>query len=341
MLEYTKPGAARIYVGKTPDRPSRSQEEIEGILIELAREGQVVVRLKGGDPMIFGRGGEEAQAVARAGILFEIVPGVSSAAAVPAYAGIPLTHRSHASAVAIITGHEDALKGETPIDWEALARGPETLVFLMGVKRIAEITKSLIEAGLPAKTPVAVIARGTLPGQRTVTGTLATISRRVEKAAIEPPAVTVIGEVVRYHEALNWFESKPLFGKRVLVTRPPSQAREFGGWLRMLGAEPVYFPTIRIDPPTSWEGFDRALESIGSFDWMVFTSRNGVEAFSERIRARGVHSRRFAAVKICAIGAKTAESLISAGLWVDFTPPERFESEALAQGMLAIEDFKG
>src|SRR5438067_2160666 len=263
-LDGARPGAELRYVGKEPGGKSMAQDEINAALAELARSGRTVVRLKGGDPFVFGRGGEEAQALAAAGIPFEVVPGVTAGVAAPAYAGIPVTHRDDASAVAFVTGHEDPAKGEGALDWRALAAFPGTLVLYMGVKRLGLIAERLVEAGRSPEEPVAVVERGTLPSQRTVSGSLRDIAARVTDAGIEPPAVTVIGQVARLHDALAWVEQRPLFGKQVVVARARAQASGLADRLRTLGATVVEAPAIRIVPRPAAE-VDSAVDRIGEF----------------------------------------------------------------------------
>ncbi|MDQ3639644.1 MAG: uroporphyrinogen-III C-methyltransferase, partial [Actinomycetota bacterium] len=292
LLRYAKPGAERVYVGKKPGEPTMPQEEINKLLVDLGRSGKTVVRLKGGDPYVFGRGGEEALALIGAGLPFEVVPGVTSGIAAPAYAGIPVTHRGVATSVAFVTGHEDPAKGHQDVDWTRLANGADTLVLYMGVGRLAEISTSLISAGKNPDTPVAVIRWGSLPEQRTITGTLEDIAERVAEAGLKPPAITIVGEVANLREAgLDWYERRPLFGRRVVVTRARAQAGELSIELEALGAEAVEFPTIEIASPEDFGPLDDAIHALDSFDWLVFTSVNGVEAFVERLRHHGLDLR--------------------------------------------------
>ncbi len=285
FLKFAPPYAEQIYVGKKGGDHTMSQEEINRLLVEKGRE-HMVVRLKGGDPFVFGRGGEEAQVLVAAGIPFEVVPGVTAAIAVPAYAGIPLSHRDYAASMAFITGHErgDKAESESKIAWDKLATGVGTLVFFMGVKNLPEICSSLIAHGRASDTPVAVIRWGTTPEQQTVTGTLRDIADRVAEAKLKPPAITVVGEVVRLRDELNWFEQRPLFGRRVVVTRAREQASEFKAVLTELGACCIEFPTIDIEPPPSWEPLDAAINALAAYDWVIFTSVNGVAFFMERLR---------------------------------------------------------
>jgi uroporphyrinogen III methyltransferase / synthase len=341
LLAYAHPEAELVYVGKKPGNPSISQEEINALLVKLGRVGKTVVRLKGGDPYVFGRGGEEACVLVEAGLPFEVVPGVTSGIATPAYAGIPVTHRNVATSVAFITGHEDPTKGQQDVDWKRLANGAETLVLYMGVGRLREISSELISGGRDPETPVACVRWGTLPEQETVTGTLTDITDRVEEAGLKPPAITVIGDVVSLRdEGLDWFERKPLFGRRIVVTRARAQAGELSRELETLGAEVFEFPTIEIKPPEDFGALDEAISGLDSFDWIVFTSVNGVESFVERLR---YHGRDLRAVprwsKIAAIGPATALKVEGAGLRVDVTP-EEYKAEALI-GALTEDSLAG
>jgi uroporphyrinogen III methyltransferase/synthase len=329
ILNYINQDAEFIYAGKRGGRHTMTQDEINLELVRLAREGMTVCRLKGGDPFVFGRGGEEAEVLAAHGIEFEIVPGISSAIAAPAYAGIPLTHRKYSSTFAVIPGYEDTTKPESAIDWAKLATGVGTLVFLMAVKNIEDLTAKLIENGRPASTPVAVIRWGTRADQRTIVSTLGELAAVVREGEIKPPAVFVVGEVVRLRETLNWFEKKPLFGQRILVTREHS-----GGFepLVEMGAEVIEFPTIRIVPPESWDDLDAALHGAVSgerkYDWIVFTSGNGVGFFFDRMRTLGLDIRDLRGIKVCAVGAKTAERIAERVIRVDLVP-EEFRAEGL------------
>ncbi len=330
LLSHARPGAELIYVGKTTDRHTLTQEQINALLVEQGLAGKRVVRLKGGDPFVFGRGGEEADDLVAAGIPFEVLPGVTSAIAAPAYAGIPVTHRGVASSFAVITGHEDPSKETTSIDWEHLAKGVDTLVFLMGTGRLREIAQRLIEHGRPPATPAAVIEWGTLPRQRTAAGNLATIADAVREAGIEPPAVTVVGEVARLREGLRWFDARPLFGKRVLVTRTRQQASELVRALAAQGAEPVELPTIEIVPAYDEAELAAAIADLKSsaYAWVVFTSANAVELFGQRIDAAGLDARAFGRARIAAIGPGTAEALRKRGLRADLVP-DRYVAEGL------------
>src|SRR5439155_19036813 len=293
-----------------------------------------VVRLKGGDPFVFGRGGEEAEALRTAGLPFEVVPGVTSAVAVPAYAGIPVTHRGLASTFAVVTGHEDPEKPESSIDWAKLATAVDTLVFLMGTKTLPEIVEKLIANGRGPDSPAAVIRWGTTPEQRMVTGTLGNIAARVEEAGISPPAITVVGEVIGLREKLSWFESRPLFGKRVLITRTRRQASRLARLLAAEGAIPIELSAIEIEPSADADAVRNAIDALaaGGYTWAVFTSVNGVELWFEHLRERGLDARAFAATKVAAIGPATAEALAERGIVADVVP-EEYVAEAVVEAL--------
>ena len=339
FLDYARENAERIYVGKEGGKHTLGQEQINELMVAKAEQGLKVVRLKGGDPFIFGRGGEEAQVLVKSGISFEVIPGVSSAIAVPAYAGIPLTHREHTSTVAFITGHEDPAKEASDIAWDKIAAGAGTLVFLMGVGNLEKIALRLMEYGRAPETPVAVIRMGTMPEQKTVTGALKEIARLAEQEKIRPPAVIVVGDVVQLHEKLNWFEEKPLFGRRIIVTRAREQASEFLSALRERGAQCMEFPTIKVVPPESWEGLDRSIREVENFQWLVFTSVNGVKYFFDRLETLGGDVRDLKGVRIAAIGPKTAEAVASKGIRIDLVP-EEYRAEAVVEAFKK-EDIEG
>jgi uroporphyrinogen III methyltransferase / synthase len=341
LLRQANPDAERIYVGKKPGNPTLSQEEISDLLVELGRAGKTVVRLKGGDPYVFGRGGEEALALIEAGLPFEVVPGVTSGIAAPAYAGIPVTHRGISTSVTLVTGHEDPTKGSPDVDWEKLANGAETLVLYMGVGRLKEISTRLMEAGMSRQTPVACIRWGTVAEQRTVTGTLQDIAGRVADAGLKPPAIIVVGGVVALRQSgLDWFERRPLFGRRIVVTRARTQAGELSAELERLGAEVLEFPTIEIVPPEDFGPLDAAIRELDSFGLIVFTSVNGVDAFLDRLRHHGLDLRAVRRdAKVAAIGPATAERIEQAGLRVDVVP-EEYMAEALI-GALDIDRLAG
>jgi len=331
LLDGARPEAERVYVGKRPDGESTRQDSINQLLIDWARAGKQVVRLKGGDPFVFGRGGEEAEALADAGIQFEIAPGVTAGVAAPAYAGIPVTHRDSASAVAFVTGHEDPAKDDGGLDWPALAVFPGTLVLYMGVRNLAQLASRLVEHGRPSDEPAAVIERGTLPGQRTVTGTLGEIADRAALARIRPPAITVVGPVAALRERLAWFEHAPLHGKRVVVTRARAQASTLASRLSELGAEVIELPSIRIEPRSADPEIEGAVESLqaGRYDLVCLTSPNGARLLLESLAARGLDARTLQGATLAAIGPGTAKALAEGGLKADIVPTKSV-AEALA-----------
>jgi uroporphyrinogen III methyltransferase/synthase len=332
MLDHAPPTAERICVADLADCHVERYRPIQQTLIEGARQGRRVVRLKGGDPFVFGRGGEEAEALRQAGIPFEVVPGVTAALGAAAYAGIPLTHRQYASAVALVTGHEDPTKPGTSLDWEALARFPGTLVFYMGMSRLARLVGALVGHGKAASTPAAVVHWATTGEQQTVEAPLGELPAAVQKAGVAAPAVVMVGPVVGLRERLAWFERRPLVGKRVLVTRPRHQAGDLVRRLELLGAVPLVLPAVEIGPPADWGPVDRAIDELPDYQWLVFTSGNGVRAFMERLRARGRDLRALGGLKLAAIGPATAEALRGYHLEPDVVPAE-FRSEALAAAL--------
>ncbi len=329
LLSGAKEGAEIIYAGKEAGRHTMRQDEINTLMIDKANAGLMVVRLKGGDPFIFGRGGEEAEELSKAGIEFEIIPGISSAIAVPAYAGIPLTHREYASTVTFITGHEDPQKEHSMISWKALVKSGGTLVFLMGVGRLKEICQRLMEEGMSPDTPAAVIEKGTLPEQRCIAGSLKDISKKAESSHIMPPAIIVIGDVVQLRDKIRWFEDRPLFGKTIVVTRPKDQIEELATPLEELGARCIRFPLIEIRPIDRWEGLDRIIRRIDRYNWIIFTSVNGVKIFFDRLYYNGFDIRELSDAKIAAIGPATAKGLRDVGIIADLIP-----SEHTAEGLL-------
>jgi uroporphyrinogen III methyltransferase/synthase len=336
LLEHRRPDAELIYVGKQGGRHTLPQEEINSLIVKKAKEGKVVARLKGGDPFIFGRGGEEAEELYDNGIPFEVVPGVTAATSVPTYAGIPLTHREHTASVAFVTGHEDPTKPESKVHWEKIATGIGTLVFFMGMKNLKNIVDNLVANGRSADTPVAAIQWGTRTDQKVVTGTLADIVANVKKAQLGPPAIIIVGEVVKLREKLNWYESKPLFGKRIVVTRSRDQAGVFAEMLINAGATPVEFPSIDVVPPASWAELDSALDSVESYHWVIFTSANAIRFFFERLREKGMDLRVLKGVNICAVGPKTAEALEQHGLKADLIPAE-FKAEGVLKALGGVQ----
>ena len=329
LLRYAKTDTELFYVGKESSRHTLSQGEINALLVNRAKSGMTVCRLKGGDPFVFGRGAEEAEACRKAGVAFEIVPGVTSAIAAPAYAGIPITHRDSASSFAVITGHErddaDDLGWEPGSadgkrDWAKIAQAADTLVFLMGVENIDEIASRLVENGREPETPVALVRWGTCPKQETLISTLAQVADEVRQTGFTPPAVTVVGDVVRLRERLRWFDNRPLFGKRILVTRAREQASWLSDLLRDHGADPVEFPVIRIREIDDYTELDSALERLPEYSWILFTSVNAVKVVQRRLKSAGQDARAFAEVRIAAVGRSTAEALRGMGLIADFVP---------------------
>jgi uroporphyrinogen III methyltransferase/synthase len=328
--------AELIYVGKQPGVPSVPQDEIGERLIEAARAGRSVVRLKGGDPFVFGRGGEEGEALRAAGVEFEVVPGVTAGVAATAYAGIPVTHRDDASAVAFVTGHEDPEKTETALDWDALAAFPGTLVFYMGVKRLGENAAALIAAGRNPEEPAAAIERGTWPGQRTVSATLGSIAATVEREAVKAPALIVVGDVAARREALAWLERRPLHGRTVVVTRARAQASGLAATLRGLGATVVELPAIRIESMIGSDEVQNAATAISDYDLVCLTSPNGVKLLFEAIDEAQLDARALAGASVAAIGPGTARTLAAHGIAADVIP-ERFVAEALVEALASVE----
>ncbi|HUU58621.1 MAG TPA: uroporphyrinogen-III C-methyltransferase, partial [Phycisphaerae bacterium] len=340
LLECARPDAELIYAGKQPGTRAMSQEQINELLISRARGGAGVVRLKGGDPFVFGRGGEEALALAEAGIRFEVVPGVTAGVAAPAYAGIPVTHRMMAGSFAMATGQEATDKDAPDLDYDALARWKGTLEFYMGVRNLEPICKALMDHGLSGETPAAVIQWGTTPRQHVIAGPLHTLPSLAAEADVTPPAMIIIGEVVRLRERLAWFERRPLFGRRVVVTRARAQASGLAAKLESLGAEVVEMPTIRIEPAEDPAALLKAVGELDSFDWIVFTSVNAVDALSAAIEQAGLDSRALHGSRICAIGPATAERLGRFGLRAD-AQPEKFATAEIVNTLVAIQDLTG
>jgi uroporphyrinogen III methyltransferase/synthase len=334
LLDHAPPRAERIPVGKHGGGGRVEQDVITALLVERAGRGETVVRLKGGDPFVFGRGGEEAEALADAGIPFEVIPGVTSAIAVPAYAGIPLTHRDCASSFTVLTGYEYPDKQEMAVHWDAVANRGGTLVFLMTSRQLASNMRKLMQNGVGAETPAAVIRWGTVADQATLVGTVATIADIAASARLQPPALAVVGEVVRLRDKLLWYEKKPLFGRRVVVTRPRAQAAELIDLLSDAGADVIAFPTIEIVPPESWQPLDDAIARLEEFDWIVFTSVNGVAAFFERLAVLRRDVRRLHRARLAAVGPETGRALAERGLLVDVVP-EEFRAERVAEAMQA------
>ncbi|HEY8429271.1 MAG TPA: uroporphyrinogen-III C-methyltransferase [Sandaracinaceae bacterium] len=331
LLERARPDAARVFVGKRAGRPSERQARIDAQMIEAAKNGKIVARLKGGDPYLFGRGSEEAEALAEAGIPFEVVPGVPSPLAATAYAGISLTHRELSSSVAYVTATESAEKDRSSHDWAKLATATQTLVIFMGMRKLETLMEILMEHGRAPDTPVAVVQWASLPKQRTVVGTVRDIAARARAAGLGLPAITIVGEVVSLRETLRWYDTKPLFGTRVLVTRPAHQTDELSTMLRDEGADPICVPAIRILPPSDRAPLERAVANAGAYRWVVFTSANGVAAFFDEVDRQDKDARVLGAARLCAIGPATAEALRARGLRADVVPSEyRGEGAALA-----------
>lgn len=339
LLRLAPKSAEIIYGGKRAKAHAIPQDELNPLLVAKAKEGKTVVRLKGGDPYVFGRGGEEAEALRDAKVPFEVVPGVSSFFAAPNYAGIPLTHRDHCSAFTVLTGHEEPGKPESALNYAQLAKMPGTKVVLMGVERIREIAGQLVKNGLPASTPVGMVRWGTTGRQQTITGTLGTIANTVEKTGFKAPAVTIIGGVVSLREKLNWFEKRRFFGQRVVVTRTRAQASQLSRQLSERGADVLEIPTIRTAPPRSFKDLKDALLEIGSYDWLVFTSPNGVDAFFDYFFKGFEDIRAIGNVRFAAIGPGTAEKLKQLHLRID-AMPEEYLATKVASAMAAFESLE-
>jgi uroporphyrinogen III methyltransferase / synthase len=339
MLSWARDDAEIVYAGKELGEHCLSQAEINALLVKKAREGKDVVRLKGGDPFVFGRGAEEAQAIADAGTEFEVVPGITSAIAGPAYAGIPVTHRAENSHVTFFTGHEDPAKTESAIDYAALAKLGGTQVMLMGVERLGSITREMLKQGVRADLPVALVRWATTGRQETLTGTLQDIAQRAVASGFEAPAVAVFGEVVALRESLNWYEKRPLSGKRIVVTRTRKQASALSNKLRALGAQVIELPTIRIEPPTHLREFAELVQDAHLYDWIVFTSANGVEAFFEMFFKLYDDAREIGGARIAAIGPATAQRVKDFHFHVDLQP-EKFIAEAVAKEFRTQENIE-
>ena len=334
LLSYAKKNVELIYVGKASSNHTMRQEDINQLLVDKAKEGKTVVRLKGGDPFVFGRGGEEALLLVENKIPFEIVPGITSAISVPAYAGIPVTHRGVATSFAVITGHEDPTKAKSNMKWDKLATGVDTLVFLMGVENLPHITSKLIENGRSADTPAAVIRWGTKLEQEVLITTVGKAAEDVAIKKMKPPAIFIVGDVVNLREHLAWFDNKPLFGKTVLVTRAREQASALTFKLENLGAKCIEAPVIKIVEPESYVDLDNGIENIADYQWLIFTSANGVEYFFNRLQNQGKDSRAIKA-KVVAIGVATAKALRAQGIIADIVPVE-FVAEGIVD---AIKDM--
>ncbi len=335
-LAHAKKGAEIIYVGKKGGNHTLSQDGINALLVEKAQSGATVTRLKGGDPFIFGRGGEEAEVLIEAGVSFEVVPGVTSAIAAPAYAGIPLTHRKFTATLSMVAGHEDPDKENSNINWEAISKSG-TIVFFMGVRNLPNIVSKLIACGKPSETPVALIRWGTTTHQETVAGTLSTIVSDVEKAGLKSPSIIVVGEVVTLRDTMKWFENRPLFGKRVVITRARTQSSGLTAKLMELGADCLEAPVIEIEPIEGSAAVDDALTTLNAYDWIVFTSVNGVATFFDRLFEKGLDARALGSLKTACIGPSTAAELKKYGIGTDILPKsyiaesvvEAFQSQAM------------
>jgi uroporphyrinogen III methyltransferase/synthase len=339
MLVWAREDAELIYAGKEPGKSQLSQQEIDALLVDKAHEGKQVVRLKGGDPFVFGRGAEEAQAIANAGIPFEIIPGITSAIAGPAYAGIPMTHRAHNSHVTFFTGHEDPAKPESAIDYAALAKLGGTQVMMMGVERLGSITREMLKQGVRSDLPVALVRSATTGEQETLTGTLSEIAQKAVANDFKAPAVAVFGDVVALREGLNWYEKRPLLGKRIVVTRTRKQASVLSNKLRALGAHVIELPTIRIEPPTDLREFAELVQDAHVYDWIVFTSANGVEAFFDIFFKLYDDAREIGGARIAALGPATAQRVKDFHLHVDLQP-EEFVAESLSREFKKLESIE-
>jgi uroporphyrinogen III methyltransferase/synthase len=332
-LDFARPEAERLRVTELPGPHPERWRHITARIIDEARRGKTVVHLKGGDPFVFGRGAEEAEALRAAGVPYEIVPGVTAALAAAACAEVPLTHRAYASAVALVTGHEDSDKPGSRLDWEALARFPGTLAVYMGVSQLGHILSELVVGGLESDTPAALVYRASTGEQRTVVGTVASLDDQVRRAGVTSPALTLIGPAVALKPAVSWFEARPLFGMRVVVTRPRAQALPFVRELELLGAIPYQLPVMTIAPPADWGPADSAIREMrdGAYDWVAFTSANGVVAFLDRLRTLGLDGRAIGRTKLAAIGPATAAALSEGRLNADLVSAKEMRSEELAE----------
>ncbi|MEE4240553.1 MAG: uroporphyrinogen-III C-methyltransferase [Desulfopila sp.] len=334
LLKHVPKDAVLVYAGKKGGtKHTHTQDEINQMLVDHAQAGKVVVRLKGGDPFIFGRGGEELERLHAAGVPFEVVPGVTSATAAATYAGIPITHRDYTASVAFLTGHEDPTKENSNIDWAKLATGAGTLVVYMGIKNLPIIVDNLIKHGRSPETPVAVVRWASTPEQRTVVGTLATIRDVVSEAGIKPPSLIIVGEVVKLRETIDWFEKRPLFGKKIVVTRTRGQASQLIAGLEENGADCFECSTIDIQPVDSYDQLDAELERLKEYHWIVFSSLNGVTYFFERLFEKNMDTRDLNGPGIAAVGKSTADLLRSYGVKADLIPTV-FTSEGLAESLL-------
>ena len=339
LLDYAKSDAQVIYVGKKGGDHTLTQDKINLLLVDKAKQGHNVARLKGGDPFVFGRGGEEAQILLSHGVTYEVIPGVTSAIAAPAYAGIPVTHREHTSFVSIITGHEDPTKKDTRMQWDVYAKSNATLVFLMGVKNLSNIVKNLVEHGKSSDTPVALVRWGTTTRQQTVTGTLSTIVEKVKLAGLKSPAIIVIGHVVSLRDELSWFDKRPLFGKTIVITRARAQASDLVSKLSKLGANCIQIPTIQITPPKDITPLEDSIKNIDQYDWLVFTSVNGVKFFFNTLFKMGKDVRILGHLKFACIGPVTKERLKDYGIICDILP-QTYRAESVIDAFADIDMAK-
>ncbi len=336
LLDYAKKDAQLIYVGKKGGDHTLSQDGINQLLVNQAEAGAKIARLKGGDPFVFGRGGEEAQMLLKSGVSYEVVPGVTSAVAAPAYAGIPVTHRNHTSFVSFITGHENPDKKKSRMQWDVYAKSNATLVFLMGVKNLGNITEKLIENGKPADTPIALVRWGTTARQQTVTGTLETIVEKVNEAGLKSPAIIIIGHVVTLRDELAWFDKRPLFGKRIVITRARAQASSLVSKLSRCGAQCIEIPTIKIAPPEDITPLKNSIEHINQYEWLIFTSVNGVKFFFDTLYGMGKDVRILGHLKFACIGPVTKERLKDHGIISDVLP-ETYRAESVIKAFSAVD----
>jgi uroporphyrinogen III methyltransferase/synthase len=333
LLSYAREGAELIYAGKKGGDHTLPQDVINALIVARAREGKVVARLKGGDPYMFGRGGEEAEELIEAGLDFEVVPGVTSGIAGPAYAGIPLTHRAYSSSVCFVTGHEDPAKPDTAHNWEALAKSAGTLVFYMGMKNLPDISRNLVNAGMPAGTPAALVRWGTTGRHRSMVSTIGVLPEEAARRGFSSPGLIIVGEVVVLHDKLNWFERRPLSGKGIVVTRAREQASDSAALLAEMGADVLQFPTIEIAPLTDYSGARAAVGGMSGYDLIIFTSVNGVRYFWEQLRSLGLDARALAGVTVAAIGPATAGGLSERGIISDIVP-KKYVAEDVARSIL-------
>jgi uroporphyrinogen III methyltransferase/synthase len=339
LLAWSKPGAELIYAGKRAGQHTLTQDEINALLVDKTKAGLDVVRLKGGDPFVFGRGGEEALALQQAGLAWDVVPGITSAIAGPAAAGIPVTHRGLAASFVVATGNEDPNKPEPDLDFAAIARSPGTKVFLMGVDRIGSIAERLIAEGMPPKTSVALVRWATLSAQQTLVATIETVAAEVDKVSFQPPAVTIVGDVVNLRETLRWFENRPLFGKRIVVTRTREHAGILSEQLEALGADVDELPTIRIEPPKDILEFGELVRDAHTYNWIVFTSPNGVRSFFDLFFKIYSDARDLGSCRIAAVGPATADEVRKYRFAVDVQPKE-YVAEAILDALLEVESVE-